>query len=158
MFCHNCGQKLDDAAIYCEKCGVKVRKEDATKFVSGSDTLNHYHELEYELEDINEEMLKTVGIARIIFQNEIAIQIPPNLIKGYEHLFIEMGINDFGGISPVTLDFINPECKWPIIENLIKICEEIDYILDERLPIYPKYIEKSRFLSKRINKIINNFS
>ncbi|MFW9867395.1 MAG: zinc-ribbon domain-containing protein [Candidatus Thorarchaeota archaeon] len=56
MFCHNCGQKLDDAAIYCEKCGIKVRKEDATRFVSNSDTLNHYYELEYELEDINEEI------------------------------------------------------------------------------------------------------
>jgi hypothetical protein len=56
MFCHNCGQKLDDSAIYCEKCGVKVRKEDATKFISESDTLNSYYKLEYELEDINEEI------------------------------------------------------------------------------------------------------
>ena len=56
MFCHNCGQKLDDSAIYCEKCGVKVRKEDATKFFNESDTLFHYHELEYELEEINEQI------------------------------------------------------------------------------------------------------
>ncbi|MFX0140255.1 MAG: hypothetical protein ACFFDN_41830, partial [Candidatus Hodarchaeota archaeon] len=56
MFCHNCGQKLDDAAIYCEQCGVKVRKEDATKWISESDGLNRYHELEYELGDINDEL------------------------------------------------------------------------------------------------------
>ncbi len=116
--------------------------------------------IEYQLEKkiSIREMLKTVGIARIIFQNEIALQMPPNLIRGYEHLFIEIGINDFGGISPVTIDFINPECKWSNIENLIKICEEINYILDERLPIYPKYIENPIFLSKRINKIISSFS
>ena len=56
MFCFNCGQQLDDAAIYCEKCGVKVGKKDATKFISESEGLNRYHELEYELGDINEEI------------------------------------------------------------------------------------------------------
>ncbi|MHA2393369.1 MAG: zinc-ribbon domain-containing protein [Promethearchaeota archaeon] len=56
MFCHNCGQNLDDSAIFCEKCGVKVRKEDATKFFNESETLFRYHELEYELEDINDEI------------------------------------------------------------------------------------------------------
>ena len=56
MFCHNCGQKLDDSAIYCEQCGVKVSKEDATKWISESDGLNRYHELEYELGDSNDEI------------------------------------------------------------------------------------------------------
>ncbi|MFW9881519.1 MAG: zinc ribbon domain-containing protein, partial [Candidatus Thorarchaeota archaeon] len=56
MFCHNCGQKIDDSAIYCEKCGVKIRKEDVTKWISPSEGLNRYNELEYELEDINNEI------------------------------------------------------------------------------------------------------
>ncbi|MFX1323911.1 MAG: zinc ribbon domain-containing protein [Promethearchaeota archaeon] len=56
MFCHNCGQKLDDSAIFCEKCGIKVRKEDATKFFSESNALFRYHELEYDLEDIKDEI------------------------------------------------------------------------------------------------------
>jgi hypothetical protein len=56
LFCYNCGQKIDDSAIYCEQCGVKVRKEDATKWISESDGLNRYHELEYELGDINDEL------------------------------------------------------------------------------------------------------
>ncbi|MFW9894734.1 MAG: zinc-ribbon domain-containing protein, partial [Candidatus Thorarchaeota archaeon] len=56
MFCHNCGQKLDNSAIYCEQCGIKVGKEDATKFFNESDALFQYHELEYELEDINDEV------------------------------------------------------------------------------------------------------
>ena len=56
MFCHNCGQKLDDSAIYCEQCGVKVSKEDAAKWISESEGLNRYHELEYELGDINDEI------------------------------------------------------------------------------------------------------
>ncbi|MFW9823458.1 MAG: zinc-ribbon domain-containing protein [Candidatus Thorarchaeota archaeon] len=56
MFCHNCGQKLDDSAVYCEQCGIKVGKEDATKFFNESDALFQYHELEYELGDINDEV------------------------------------------------------------------------------------------------------
>lgn len=56
LFCHNCGQKLDDSAIYCEQCGVKVSKEDVAKWVSESEGLNRYHELEYELGDINDEI------------------------------------------------------------------------------------------------------
>ncbi|MFX1417946.1 MAG: zinc-ribbon domain-containing protein [Promethearchaeota archaeon] len=56
MFCHNCGQKLDDTAIYCEQCGVKVKKEEATKWISQSEGLNRYYELQYELEDINNEI------------------------------------------------------------------------------------------------------
>ncbi|MFX0142547.1 MAG: hypothetical protein ACFE9C_00590 [Candidatus Hodarchaeota archaeon] len=56
VFCHNCGQKLDDSVIYCEKCGVKVRKEDATKWISESGGLYRFHELEFELGDINDEV------------------------------------------------------------------------------------------------------
>ena len=56
MFCKNCGQKLDDSAIFCEQCGVKVGKEDATKIFNESDALFRYHELEYELGDINDEI------------------------------------------------------------------------------------------------------
>jgi len=105
-----------------------------------------------------EEMLKITGIARIIFENEIAIQVPPNLIKGFENDFIDMGIDDFGGISPITLDYINPENKWPKIDDLNKICKVKGYKLKERLPIYDKYIQKSDFCPENIKKIIDNIN
>jgi len=106
-----------------------------------------------------EDILRVVGIARIIFKNEIAIQIPPNLISGYEKEFIEMGIDDFGGISPLTLDYINPEKDWPQIDDLKHICEFNGYNLKERLPIYDNFIEKNGFCSENIKKkldIIDN--
>ena len=56
MICFNCGQQLDDATIYCEQCGVKVGKKDATKFISESEGLNRFYELEYELGEISEEL------------------------------------------------------------------------------------------------------
>ncbi|MBY8981120.1 MAG: 7,8-didemethyl-8-hydroxy-5-deazariboflavin synthase subunit CofG [Candidatus Lokiarchaeota archaeon] len=105
-----------------------------------------------------EETLKIAGIAKIILGNDIAIQIPPNLIQNYEKEAIEMGINDFGGISPFTLDYINPKHAWPKIDYLDKICESNGYKLMERLPIYKKYINKKGFYSEKIKKTINSIN
>ncbi len=102
------------------------------------------------------ELLKITGIAKIIFENEIAIQVPPNLIAGFEKDFIDMGIDDFGGISPLTVDYINPDNLWPQIDDLNKICEEKGYKLRERLPIYKKFIKKKDFCPKNIKKVIDN--
>jgi len=105
-----------------------------------------------------EETLKTAGIAKLILGNEIAIQVPPNLIQNYEKKALEMGVDDFGGISPFTLDYINPNHTWPKIEYLEKICESNGFELKERLPIYKKYINKKGFCSKSIKKAINNIN
>jgi FO synthase subunit 1 len=100
------------------------------------------------------EMLRITGIAKLVFQNEINVQVPPNLIRGYEDQFLEMGIDDFGGISPFSQDFINPEKKWPKIKRLENICTKKGYILRERLPIYEKYLNKAGFCSEKIKKVL----
>ncbi|MBD3216431.1 MAG: 7,8-didemethyl-8-hydroxy-5-deazariboflavin synthase subunit CofG [Candidatus Lokiarchaeota archaeon] len=100
------------------------------------------------------EMLRVVGIAKIIFQNEIALQVPPNLISGYQKDFLKTGIDDFGGISPITIDYINPEERWPQISRLAKICKKNGFILQERLPIYEKYIDDESFCPNNIQKIV----
>ncbi|MFX0037827.1 MAG: 7,8-didemethyl-8-hydroxy-5-deazariboflavin synthase subunit CofG [Promethearchaeota archaeon] len=105
-----------------------------------------------------QEMLRIIGIARIILKNEMAIQVPPNLIIGFEKDFIDMGVDDFGGISPFTIDYINPEKKWPQIEKLEKLCKQEGYNLQERLPIYNKFIDKEGFCSENIKKIIGNIN
>jgi len=105
-----------------------------------------------------DEILRTVGVAKLIFENDIAIQVPPNLIDGFEKEFIDMGIDDFGGISPFTLDYINPEKKWPQIDKLKKICENKGYKLRERLPIYEKFINKSEFCNENIKKTIDKIN
>jgi 7,8-didemethyl-8-hydroxy-5-deazariboflavin synthase CofG subunit len=102
-----------------------------------------------------EDMLRVVGIARIVFENKIAIQVPPNLISGYEKEFLEMGIDDFGGISPFTLDYINPENQWPQIDELKQICESNGYLLEERLAIYDPFIKKNGFCPENIKKTID---
>jgi FO synthase subunit 1 len=102
------------------------------------------------------EILKTIGIAKIIMGNEIEIQVPPNLLRGYEKEAISMGVTDFGGISPITFDYINPNHPWPQIEYLTKICKKEGYELKERLPIYEKYIANDDFCSKKIRSVIDN--
>ncbi|MFX0187221.1 MAG: 7,8-didemethyl-8-hydroxy-5-deazariboflavin synthase subunit CofG [Candidatus Hodarchaeota archaeon] len=103
-----------------------------------------------------EDLLKITGIAKVIFENEIAVQVPPNLISGFEKDFIEMGIDDFGGISPFTIDYINPNMPWPQIDDINQICKKLDYILKERLPIYNKFIKKSEFCALSIKKRIES--
>ena len=105
-----------------------------------------------------EEVLRITGIARIILENEIAIQVPPNLIAGFEKHFLDMGVDDFGGISPFTLDYINPKKIWPQIDNLNKICKDNGFILKERLPIYDNFINKEGFCPENIKKIIDNIN
>ncbi len=100
------------------------------------------------------EMLRITGIAKLIFQNEIAVQVPPNLVRGYEEEFLAMGIDDFGGISPYSQDFINPENEWPNINQLEKICKDGGYTLKERLPIYEDFINKPGFCSDAIKNVI----
>jgi len=104
------------------------------------------------------ELLRITGIARLIFGNEIPIQVPPNLIKGYEKDFLDMGIDDFGGISPLTMDYINPSQPWPNIEELRQICSKNGFQLKERLPIYDKFINKEGFISENIKKILQEIN
>ncbi len=104
-----------------------------------------------------EDLLKITGIAKLIFENEIAVQIPPNLISGFEKDFIEMGIDDFGGISPFTIDYINPDMSWPQIDDLNHVCKKLGFVLKERLPIYDRFIKKSEFCPVSIKKRIESF-
>jgi FO synthase len=86
------------------------------------------------------ELLWTVAAARIIFGGEMSIQAPPNLYGGDLAELIEAGINDWGGVSPVTPDHVNPEAPWPELARLAADTERAGCELIERLTVYPHYI------------------
>ncbi len=89
-----------------------------------------------------EDMVKTIALARLILGGEMNIQAPPNLTPdGYE-LYLEAGINDWGGVSPLTPDFINPEAPWPALKLLQEKSARAGFELRARLPIYPEYIRQ----------------
>src|SRR6478752_3855140 len=87
------------------------------------------------------EMLRTVAVARLLMP-EVNLQAPPNLSApyyNYEEL-LDAGINDWGGVSPLTPDFINPEKPWPHLDQLQAHTASKGYILRQRLPVYPEFL------------------
>ncbi len=91
--------------------------------------------------DLNE-LLWTIAIARIIFGPEMSVQAPPNLSPGVLSKIVKSGINDWGGVSPVTPDFVNPEAPWPHLSDLAEQTYAAGKHLDERLTIYPKFTQE----------------
>jgi FO synthase len=95
-----------------------------------------------------DEMLWTVAAARVILGAEINLQAPPNLSPGVYQRLIEAGINDWGGVSPVTPDHVNPEAPWPHLDELAERTAEAGKLLVPRLPIYPQYaLQPERWLA-----------
>lgn len=86
------------------------------------------------------DFLRIVAAARIILPDEVSVQAPPNLNGERLVELIDAGIDDWGGISPVTLDHVNPEAPWPEIELLNDVCARAGRPLVERLTIYPRFL------------------
>ena len=86
------------------------------------------------------DMARTIAVARLILGGDMNIQAPPNLNADGYQTYLLAGINDWGGVSPVTRDYINPEAPWPEILRLQHLTEEAGFQLTERLAIYPEYI------------------
>src|SRR5206468_3256324 len=87
-----------------------------------------------------EELLWTCAVARILLGPDWSIQAPPNLTGDFARL-LDAGINDWGGVSPVTIDHVNPEAPWPELERLRAATESRGLQLAPRLTVYPRYID-----------------
>jgi 7,8-didemethyl-8-hydroxy-5-deazariboflavin synthase CofG subunit len=85
------------------------------------------------------DMLRCVAVARLLMP-EVNIQAPPNLSAPYYDDLLDAGINDWGGVSPLTPDFINPEKPWPHLEQLRLRTEAKGFQLRQRLPVYPEFL------------------
>ncbi len=100
-----------------------------------------------------DELLWTLAVARCIFGAQMSIQAPPNLSPGVLPQLIAAGINDWGGVSPVTPDYVNPEAPWPHLDNLARETASAGKCLQERLTIYPRYVlEKERWLDASLHE------
>ena len=89
-----------------------------------------------------DDLLWTIACARLLFGPHMAIQAPPNLTPGTFGTLIKAGINDWGGVSPVTPDHVNPEAPWPHLERLAQETEGEGKVLAERLTVYPAYVKQ----------------
>jgi FO synthase len=98
-----------------------------------------------------DDLLWTAAVARLIFGPEMNIQIPPNLSYAQFPRLLDSGINDWGGISPVTADHVNPEAPWPALARLDFATEAAGCALEQRLAIYPAYVRNaSRWLDRTL--------
>ncbi len=95
----------------------------------------------------NENYFKTIVALSRIIMPEMNIQIPPNLSPKSYHSFLSVGINDWGGISPLTPDYVNPEFAWPEIKKIDENSKKAGYDLKCRFPIYPEFFS---FVSKEL--------
>jgi FO synthase len=87
------------------------------------------------------DMARAIATARLVLGPNMNVQAPPNLSPRQIGLFLDAGINDWGGISPLTRDYVNPEAPWPHIDALGEQCARAGFNLRERLAIYPEYID-----------------
>jgi FO synthase len=87
-----------------------------------------------------------VAMARLVLPPDVSVQAPPNLNPDRTELLLASGINDFGGISPVTPDYINPDRPWPVVDRLAAQVSAHGFELAPRLPIYGAYVERPGFL------------
>jgi FO synthase len=93
-----------------------------------------------------------VALARVILPPDVSVQAPPNLNPGRTQQLLAAGINDFGGISPVTPDYINPRHPWPHLARLAASCAQAGFTLRPRLPIYPQYVADARWLDPALGE------
>jgi FO synthase len=103
----------------------------------------------------DDDMVRTVALARLILGGEMNLQAPPNLSPSAHARLIRAGINDWGGISPLTMDYVNPEAPWPHVAQLGETCRAEGFELRPRLPIYPEYVD-DEFVDPAMRSVIES--
>jgi FO synthase subunit 1 len=99
-----------------------------------------------------ETLRRATAMARAGLPEDISVQVPPNLAPAEE--VVDCGIDDLGGVSPVTVDHVNPDYSWPALDHLEEIAATADVSLAERLPVYDRYVD-AEWCSERILSAID---
>ena len=94
------------------------------------------------------DLLRTLAVARLVLGGDMNIQAPPNLSPGAYAPLLAAGLNDWGGVSPLTLDHINPERPWPALVALRAATDTAGFTMRERLAIYPEYTARAEFVDE----------
>ncbi|MBI2016085.1 MAG: 7,8-didemethyl-8-hydroxy-5-deazariboflavin synthase CofG [Candidatus Rokubacteria bacterium] len=97
-----------------------------------------------------DDLLRTLAVARLVLGPDVNLQAPPNLSPRTFPRLLAAGLNDWGGVSPLTLDHINPEKPWPLLPELRRATEAEGFVLRERLAIYPEFARRPEFLDETL--------
>jgi 7,8-didemethyl-8-hydroxy-5-deazariboflavin synthase CofG subunit len=104
-----------------------------------------------------DDLLRTLAVARLLLGPDVNLQAPPNLSPETYPRLVAAGLNDWGGISPLTIDHINPEAPWPLLPELRRSGERVGYALRERLAIYPEYALRPEFVAEPLRRRVAAF-
>jgi FO synthase len=104
-----------------------------------------------------EELAATIATTRLVLGPGARVQAPPNLVGEEHRLMLDAGIDDWGGVSPLTPDHVNPERPWPQIDDLAHITAQSGFTLRERLTVYPEYVRsgRERWLDPRVSGYVD---
>jgi FO synthase len=107
----------------------------------------------------DDDVVAWVALARLILPREVHVQAPPNLGSGILPKLLDAGVDDWGGVSPVTIDFINPEAPWPALRQLREATEAAGFQLYERGPVYPDWIlERPDFFDPQMRALLPKYA
>jgi 7,8-didemethyl-8-hydroxy-5-deazariboflavin synthase CofG subunit len=109
----------------------------------------------FATEPTPDELAATIALARLILDDDVSVQAPPNLSPASTATLIRSGINDFGGISPVSPDYINPQHPWPYLDRLREACDAEGFRLEPRLPVYPSHLDVPGFVDASLRPRID---
>jgi FO synthase len=98
----------------------------------------------------DDEVTLSVALARLVLDPDVSLQAPPNLNPASAEALLAAGLNDFGGISPLTPDYINPRHPWPHVDALGEACARAGFALRPRASIYPSFVDRAGFLDPRL--------
>ncbi len=147
------GETLDervDALFAIREINEKyghIQEVIVQNFRAKSDTL-----FAHRPEPAEQDVARTAAVARLILGGTVNLQVPPNLSQDNYGIYLRSGINDWGGISPVTRDFINPEMAWPHIETLRSVTANAGFELRERLAVYPEYLNDAHWIAEPLRR------
>jgi FO synthase len=109
-------------------------------------------------EPASPELTRAVALARLILDDDVSVQAPPNLSPASTATLLASGLNDFGGISPVTPDYINPRHPWPHLDGLADACAGAGFQLAPRPPVYESFIDRPGFLTDSMRAQVRRIS
>jgi len=109
----------------------------------------------FATEPTPDELAATIALTRLILDDDVSVQAPPNLNPASTATLIQSGINDFGGISPVSPDYINPQHPWPYLDRLREACDAEGFRLEPRLPVYPSHLDAPGFVDASLRPRID---
>jgi FO synthase len=134
------GETLDERAETLIVAGALGRQSHVQEVIIQNFRAKPGTPMAGAMEPSLEEFRRAIAVSRLCLGAEPNLQAPPNLTPDHYRVLLRAGINDFGGISPLTPDFVNPEAPWPAIDVMESVCAEEGFQLCERLAVYPEYI------------------